>query len=62
MERSNEVPITSEESVSETFEECGTERGDEGICFREVILHSCDVITSKITRGPVKGPSVKVRF
>ena len=54
------MPITSEESVGEAFDECGTKRGDEGICFREVILHTCDVITREVTRCPVEGPGVSV--
>ena len=54
------MSITSEESVSKALDECGTERGDEGIGFREVILHTCDIVASEVSRCPVKGPSVCV--
>ena len=54
------MSITSEESVSKALDECGTKRGDEGIGFREVILHTCDIVAGEVLRCPVKGPSVCV--
>ena len=54
------MSITSKEGVSKALDECGTKRGDEGIGFREVILHTCDIVASEVPRCPVKGPSVCV--
>ena len=45
------MSITSEESVSKALDECGTKSGDEGIGFREVICHTCDIVTCELSRG-----------
>ena len=54
------MSIASEESVSKALDECGTERGDEGIGFREVICHTCDIVAVEVSRCPIEGPSVSV--
>ena len=54
------MSITSEESVSKAQEESGTKRGDEGIGFREVICHTCDIVAGEVSGCPIKGPSVCV--
>ena len=54
------MSITSEESVSKALDECGAERGDEGIGFREVICHTCDIVAVEVSRCPVEGPGISV--
>ena len=54
------MSIASEESVSKALDECGTKSGDEGIGFREVICHTCDIVAGEVAGGPVKGPIICV--
>ena len=54
------MSIASEESMSEVFDECGTKSGDEGIGFREVICHTCNIVAGEVAGGPIKGPIIGV--
>ena len=54
------MSIASEESMSKALDECGTKSGDEGIGFREVICHTCNIVALEVTGGPIKGPFIGV--
>ena len=54
------MSIASEESMSKALDECGTKSGDEGIGFREVICHTCNIVASEVAGGPIKGPFIGV--
>ena len=46
--------------MCKALDECGAERGDEGIGFREVIGHTGDIVAVEVSRCPVEGPGVSV--
>ena len=52
------MSIASEEGMSKALDERGTKSGNEGIGFREVICHTCDIIAGEVSGGPVKGPII----
>ena len=54
------MSIASEESMSKALDERGTKSGDEGIGFREVIGHTCNIVALEVTGGPIKGPFIGV--
>ena len=54
------MSIASEEGMSKALDERGTKSGNEGIGFREVICHTCDIVAGEVSGGPVKGPIIWV--
>ena len=54
------MSIASEESIGKVLDECGTKSCDEGIGFREVICHTCNIVAGEVAAGPIEGPLIGV--